>query len=177
VGKLGFGKIGCIVAVFCTAAAVGSQAQTFTTLSSFNGTDGALAIAPLIQGADGNFYGTTAHGGNTLTSPCISFGCGTVFKVTPSGEVTRLYSFCSQTNCPDGWLPFAGLALGANGNFYGTTFRGGANNNNGTVFEITPQGKLTTLHSFCSQTDCPGWYRAGIRIDIGHRSELLRDDD
>ena len=151
-GKLGLGKIGCIVVVFCVATAIASSAQTFTTLSSFNGTDGGFASAPLIQGVDGNLYGTTASGGNTSTS---CGGCGTVFKVTPSGKITTLYSFCSQTNCADGSFPTAGLVLSSNGNFYGTTSEGGANNNHGTVFEITPQGKLTTIHSFCSQTGCP----------------------
>lgn len=148
-------KIAGVVAVLCAMAAT-SHAQTFTTIASFNLYLGRSPVAPLIQGPDGNFYGTTQSGGTTLNDPlCSPFGCGTVFKVTPSGTVTTLYNFCSKDNCADGTEPFAGLVLGTNGNFYGTTFSGGANDNRGTVFEITPQGKLTTLHSFCSQTDCP----------------------
>ena len=148
-------KIAGVVAVLCAMAAT-SHAQTFTTIASFNLYLGRSPVAPLIQGPDGNFYGTTQSGGTTLNDPlCSPFGCGTVFKVTPSGTVTTLYNFCSKNNCADGTEPFAGLVLGTNGNFYGTTFSGGANDNRGTVFEITPQGKLTTLHSFCSQTDCP----------------------
>lgn len=149
------GKRSCGVIVLCVLTAMAAHAQTFTTIASFDQSNGSLPLTSLIQGTDGNFYGTTYEGGNISSSPCISFGCGTVFKVTPAGQITTLYAFCSKTNCADGNLPWGNLVLGANGNFYGTTFRGGANNESGTVFEITPQGKLTTLHSFCAQTECP----------------------
>src|SRR5208283_2998704 len=103
----------------------------------------------LIQGTDGNGYGTTYGGGLN--------GDGTVFQVTPGGTLTTIYSFCSQTNCTDGVFPFAGLVQ-FGGNFYGTTLRGGASGAGpvgaGTVFQVTPGGQLTTLHSFCSQTNC-----------------------
>jgi uncharacterized repeat protein (TIGR03803 family) len=79
---------------------------------------------------------------------------GTVFKITPGGRLTTLYSFCSQTNCTDGAKPYAGLVQAANGDLYGTTSGGGANGNYGTVFKITQGGMLTTLYSFCSQTNC-----------------------
>ena len=58
-----------------------------------------------------------------------------------------LYSFCAQSKCTDGSAPYAGLVLGRDGNFYGTTESGGANGE-GTVFKITPRGALTTVHSF-----------------------------
>jgi uncharacterized repeat protein (TIGR03803 family) len=106
----------------------------------------------IIQAADGNLYGTTYGGGPNRSQDCD--GCGTVFKITPSGTFTSLYSFCSQANCADGLNPSSGLVQASNGNFYGTTPFGGANNH-GTVFEITPAGKLTTLYSFCPQTNCP----------------------
>ena len=81
-------------------------------------------------------------------------GCGTVFKITPSGALTTLYSFCPQSNCTDGSGPFAGLVQAEDGNFYGTTYEGGAGSNCpygcGTVFKVTPSGTLTTLHSFDS---------------------------
>src|ERR1039458_5491589 len=80
-------------------------------------------------------------------------GNGTVFKITPSGTLTTLYSFCSQSRCPDGGGPWAGLIQATNGHLYGTTLGGGANDE-GTVFRITPSGTLTTLYSFCSQTNC-----------------------
>jgi uncharacterized repeat protein (TIGR03803 family) len=128
------------------AAAVASPAQTFTSLFSFDGTDGEdPSYGSLVQGTDGNFYGTAAFGGAN--------SAGTVFKITPERKLTTLYNFCSQTNCTDGEYPLTGLVLATNGNFYGTTSIGGAYNY-GTVFEITAAGKLTTLHSFCTETNC-----------------------
>jgi uncharacterized repeat protein (TIGR03803 family) len=129
-----------------------TPAGTLTTLYSFcsqtNCTDGSLPTASLIQGTDGDFYGTTSEGGANTD--------GTVFRITPAGTLTTLYSFCSQTNCTDGIEPNAGLIQGTDGNFYGTTYFGGTYSEptDGTVFEITPAGTLTTLYSFCSQTNC-----------------------
>jgi uncharacterized protein (TIGR03437 family) len=132
---------------------------TLTTLYSFcpqGGVpcpDGYFPQAELIQATNGDFYGTTTDGG----ANCAPYGCGTVFKITPSGMLTTLYSFCSQSGCTDGWKPEAGLVQGTDGNFYGTTLLGGANcgaNGCGTVFKITPSGILTTLYSFCSQSGC-----------------------
>jgi uncharacterized repeat protein (TIGR03803 family) len=72
--------------------------------------------------------------------------------MTPAGQLTTLYSFCSQPNCTDGYFPYGGLLLASDGNFYGTTSQGGSTGNYGTVFKITPSGVLTTLHRF-SGTD------------------------
>jgi uncharacterized repeat protein (TIGR03803 family) len=116
-----------------------------TTLHSFRDTTGEYPSGGLIQGTDGNFYGTTQGGGAN--------GEGTIFKVTASGALTTLYSFCSLSNCTDGYSPYAGLVQGTDGNFYGTAFSGGANDY-GTVFKVTPGGALTTLYSFCSQSGC-----------------------
>jgi uncharacterized repeat protein (TIGR03803 family) len=115
----------------------------FTTLHSFDFGDGAYPSATLTQATDGNLYGTTGGGGS---GSCNS-GCGTIFKSTLSGILTTLYSFCSQSACADGSDAFASLEQATDGNFYGTTFAGGANGD-GTVFRITPGGVLTTLHSF-----------------------------
>ena len=114
--------------------------QGLTTLHSFNGTDGSNPQAKLVQAANGDFYGTTWTGG---TNGIVG---GTVFKITPSGQLTTLYSFCPAYPCPDGYEP-NGLVQGSNGDFYGTTFAGGANGF-GTVFKITSSGTLTTLHDF-----------------------------
>lgn len=120
-----------------------------TTLYTFTGgTDGALPHV-VVQGSDSNFYGTTTYGGGT---PAQS---GTVFKITPAGTVTTLYSF---TGGADGGNSIAGLVQGSDGNFYGTTFYGGlfvgnCNSGCGTVFQITPTGTLTTLYSFTGGTD------------------------
>ncbi|HEY6290600.1 MAG TPA: choice-of-anchor tandem repeat GloVer-containing protein [Terriglobia bacterium] len=127
-------------------AATGSPAQTFTTLHIFAGADGQQPYeAPLVQGTDGNLYGTTE--GNPTNIP------GTVFKITPGGALTTIYNFCSLSGCTDGENPRGGLVQATNGSFYGTTEFGGANGL-GTVFKITPGGTLTTLYSFCSQSDC-----------------------
>jgi uncharacterized repeat protein (TIGR03803 family) len=138
------------VLLLCATTALTISAQTFTTLHIFNYTDGASPYyGALVQGTDGNLYGTTSAGGAN--------GGGTVFKISPSGTLTTLYDFCAQTvntQCPDGQSPQGGLIQGADGNFYGTTEEGGANNDGGTVFKITPSGTLTTLYSFCSQTGC-----------------------
>ena len=127
---------------------------TLTLLYSFCGqancADGALAYGGLVQGADGNFYGTTLEGGANTGCSLGSGSCGTVFKITPGGALTTLHSFCAQAGCADGGNPYAGLVQGSDGNFYGTTFERGANGS-GTVFKITPSGTLTTLYSFGSQ--------------------------
>jgi uncharacterized repeat protein (TIGR03803 family) len=132
----------------------GSFDRLYSFCSQPNCTDGANPFAVLIKGTDGNLYGTTFNGG-TATSGCGGSGCGTVFKINASSKaLTTLYSFCSQANCTDGANPDAGLVQASDGNFYGTTFQGGGSNL-GTIFRIAPDGTLTTLYSFCSQTKCP----------------------
>jgi uncharacterized repeat protein (TIGR03803 family) len=120
-----------------------------TTLYNFCNTIDCNRFGPpypsaLVQGSDGNFYGTTAGGNVNL---------GTVFKMTPSGTLTTLYTFSG----PDGSSPSGSLVQGPNGAFYGMTVTGGNTNSNcpyqststcGTIFKITPGGTLTTLHKF-----------------------------
>ncbi len=115
-------------------------AQALTTLVDFDVANGFIPFGNLIQGSDGNFYGTTSSGG---TSTACASGCGTVFKVTSSGVLTTLVNF-SGTN---GKNPYAGVIQGTDGNIYGTTF-GGGTSNLGTVFKLTPNGTLTTLINF-----------------------------
>lgn len=98
-----------------------------------------------MQGVAGSFYGTTQAGGNN--------GGGTVCKITPAGELTTVYSFCSQTNSTDGELPQAILVQGTDGNLYGTTETGRAYQRCfvgfcASVFKVTPRGELTVLQSF-----------------------------
>jgi uncharacterized repeat protein (TIGR03803 family) len=130
---------------------------TFTSLYSFcaqaNCADGSMPYAGLVRASDGNFYGTTLEGGSNSGCSLGSGSCGTVFKITPGGALTTLHNFCAQSGCADGGNPYAGLVQASDGNFYGTTFERGANGY-GTVFKITPSGTLTTLYSFCSQTNC-----------------------
>ncbi len=132
---------------FCVATSIASNGQTFTVLANFDGSNGSGPQAPLIQTTDGNFYGATSFGGSGIGSCGGETGCGTIFKMTPSGSLTVLYSFCMQDGCPDGSSPNGALVQGADGNFYGTTFQGGISAG-GTVFKITPSGALTTLYQF-----------------------------
>ena len=127
----------CQVWLLFFATATIASAQSFTTLAYFS--DGADVFSSLMQGRDGNLYGTSNNGGVS--------GHGSVFKVTPEGTLTTLYSFCSQTGCIDGYYPFSALSLGIDGNLYGTTQNGGAYGQ-GTVFKITPSGRYNVLHSF-----------------------------
>jgi uncharacterized repeat protein (TIGR03803 family) len=159
--KAGFGKIACIVAILFTTAIV-SAAQAYKTLS-FNGVDGANPEGALIQGTDGSFYGTGVNAG--------AHGGGTAFRITPAGKLTTLYSFCSQPGCTDGRTPFAGLMQATNGNLYGVTAYGGANNA-GTVFEISLAGNFTTLYSFCNQTNCTDGGEPYARLAEGANGNL-----
>ncbi len=135
-----------------------TPAGKLTTLHSFAGPDGAQPVAGLVQGTDGNFYGTTLYGGSgacpsTMFAPS---GCGTIFKLTPGASLTTLYNFGGTS---DGINPAANLIQATDGNFYGTTSYGGggdcpdiltgsANNGCGTIFKITPEGSFATLYSF-----------------------------
>ncbi len=137
-----------------------ARTQSFTLLDSFcprSSCTTGRSPASLVQATDGDFYSTTYAGGANDNVICSSVyvagGCGTVFKITASGVLTTLYNFCSQPNCTDGALPIAPLIQASNGDFYGTTQFGGANNG-GTVFKITASGVLTTLYNFCSQPSC-----------------------
>jgi uncharacterized repeat protein (TIGR03803 family) len=117
-----------------------TTAGKLTTLYNFcsqaNCADGYDPYGAVLD-VDGNFYGAALGGTNSS---------GLIYKITPSGEFSVLYSFCSQTNCADGSGP-SGLVLGSNGNFFGGTNLFGKNGS-GTLFEITPSGQLTTLYNF-----------------------------
>lgn len=125
-----------LAAAVCVSPMVVS-AQMLTVLHSFGGTDGQAAESGLVQGSDGNFYGTTALGGQNHQ--------GTVFKIDSAGNLTTLHSFTGFPN--DGAIPVAGLMRGSDGNFYGTTALGGTFAQ-GTLFRMTPAGAVTIVHSF-----------------------------
>ena len=173
--------------------AIAVPAQTFTTLASFDGNGGAQPTSSPVQGLDGNLYGTTQTGGSgaqgtvfrltpdgiltSIFSFCAAHFClngstpiaglvlapsgtfyGTaeidnVFKINTEGNQSVLYNFCSQPNCTDGANPKAALIQGPAGNVFGTTANGGANGK-GTVFRMAPSGTVTTIYSFCAQTNC-----------------------
>ncbi len=117
---------------------------TYTTIHNFNGLpDGGDPLAAMIQAPDGKLYGTASALGNAGSY-------GTVFTITLKGKYTVIHQFDDT----DGAYPFGGLILGTDGNFYGQTDLGGASDYGafGTVYKMTPSGKVTTLHSF-EQTD------------------------
>jgi len=145
---------------------------TLTTLHSFKGgTDGSYPYAPPIQGTDGNFYGATnfaykitrsgfftvlgalpgqstapllqATDGNFYGTTFVGGREGNVFKMTPQGVVTTVYTF-DETH---GGNPYSPLIEGSDGNFFGTTETGGSYDM-GVVFKLTPQGTITVLHNF-----------------------------
>jgi len=144
---LTFAAMLLLAVIIVTLTAQSAQAQTFTTLASFDGTNGCSPLAPLVQATNGNLFGTTNE-----AASCGAYG--SVFEITTSGTLTSLYTFCPQgPPCSDGYGPVAGLVQANNGDFYGTTelggsTDGGAVNPFGTVFEITSSGALTTLHTF-----------------------------
>ena len=118
---------------------------SLSTLHTFGGEgSGYEPSAPVVQGADGAFYGTTYRGG--------SANLGTVYKVDSAGNFTLLHEFAGQP--ADGGNPAAGLVLASDGNFYGATVMGGTGDL-GTVFRMTPAGTVTILHSF-ADTDGTG---------------------
>jgi uncharacterized repeat protein (TIGR03803 family) len=127
-----------------------TSAGKIAVLHNFVGypSDGNLPVGVLVQGSDGNFYGTTYSGG------AHNLGC--VFKITSSGTFTLLYSFAG--GALDGSLPYTGLILGTDGNLYGSTANGGTLNA-GVLFKITNAGTLTVLYKFCSVSGCTdGFY-------------------
>jgi uncharacterized repeat protein (TIGR03803 family) len=126
-----------------------------TVLYSFTGTsDGAYPQSPLIQDAQGNFYGTTSVACLLWNLDCFFGGYsggargGTVFELSKSGVFKVLYTF---TGGADGDSPW-GVIRDANGNFYGATSYGGAHGF-GTVFKLTSSGDETVLYNFTGGSD------------------------
>jgi uncharacterized repeat protein (TIGR03803 family) len=141
-------------AAIAFSLSVCAQAQSVTYLANFNGKNGS-APGPVIQATDGNFYGTTFNGG--------AYSQGNVFRMTPTGKLNSIYSFCSQPKCADGQTPESAPVLGSDGNLYGVTNSGGSSANSGVVYKMTLGGKITTLYSFCATRPCnDGQYPTGI---------------
>jgi uncharacterized repeat protein (TIGR03803 family) len=126
-----------------TVFKLSSCGSGFKVLYSFTGdTDGENPVAGLIQDAGGNLYGTTFNGG--------AYGYGVVFKLSPTGSETVLYTFTEG----NGGSPVSGLLQDAAGNLYGTTTGLRASGENtGVVFKLSPSGTETVLHSFTGGAD------------------------
>ena len=146
-------RIGCGIVFELMPATGGGWTKTvlqhFCTLA--NCSDGSRPLACLIVDSKGNLYGTTANGGGSGCSASGPGGCGTVFELSPPASgggwtETVLHAFTDSPS--DGAIP-----LDSQGNLYGTTSAGGANQN-GTVFELTPAGVETVLYNFCFTPNC-----------------------
>jgi uncharacterized repeat protein (TIGR03803 family) len=131
-----------IVALIALVGIPATQAQTYQTIFSFDGNDGAYSSAGFVHDAEGNLYSTTQAGG------LYNFGLGgTVYKLDQQLRQTVLYSFCAATNCTDGGVPLGGVTLDSAGNLYGATSSGGAYGY-GAVFELNAAGVESVLYSF-----------------------------
>jgi len=118
-----------------------TPAGTLGWVYQFNGgSDGCYGFAPLVEGKDGNFYGSTGR------------GTGSIFKITPAGVFTFLSNSQGGITAP--------MVLGSDGNFYGTAVGGG--NGEGSIFKMTRAGKLTVLHSFSADASEGGNLYAGL---------------
>ena len=134
-----------------------SKKKVLTVLHAFQGgSDGAIAQAGLLLDAVGNLYGTTGNGGTSEN--------GTIFKISNDGTYTVAHRF---TGAVDGTTPNGGLVIDDAGNLFGTAQAGGASGM-GTVFELTPSGRLTVLHAFTGATDGAFPLAGLIRDELGH---------
>jgi len=106
---------------------------------NFDSAHGAIPQSAVIQGADGNFYGTAGEGG--------TYGEGVVYRLTPQGVITVLHNFPDPNYPNDGWWPLAGLVQASDGNFYGVTEEGGTAYT-GVIFRITTTGAYSILYNF-----------------------------
>jgi uncharacterized repeat protein (TIGR03803 family) len=122
---------------------------------SFDTTNGATPYGGLMQATNGAYYGATSQGGANCYSSGEE-GCGSIFRITPAGNLTTIYSFCTQPSCADGVAPFVGLIQATNGYLYGTAAQEGvcngpqgASQGAGVVFRVSLAGHFTVLHTFC----------------------------
>jgi uncharacterized repeat protein (TIGR03803 family) len=136
--------LACVAITF--SLAVCAQAQTLTYLAQFNGTNGTNPYGSLVQATDGNFYGATRSG---------TFPYDGIFRVTPSGQISSVYTFCSLPKCADGEYTTAPI-LGSDGNLYGVSSGGSNYTWSGALYRLTLEGQLTTLYTFCPQANCVG---------------------
>ena len=140
--------LACATVTF--SLAVSAEAQTVNYLAAFDGVNGSQP-STAIQATDGNFYAATA-------GHAAGLEYGNVVKITPAGDISTLYNFCSKPHCPDGAWPLTPPILGSDGNLYGVTSGGGSYLFNGggwgIVYKLSLGGKLAILHTFCTVSPC-----------------------
>jgi uncharacterized repeat protein (TIGR03803 family) len=157
-----------VMAILMVVATASAQVPSPSISRLFSFPCDASGVCPLgyfpislVEGADGNFYGVTASGGTGLNAQ------GTIFKITPSGQLSVIYSFAEL---PDGSLPFGAspeiVIEGTDGFLYGTTLVDGAFGQ-GTVFKLSKSGVIKDLHDFCGTQTCtdganPGFLTQGL---------------
>lgn len=138
-----------IAVLACTfGLAVRSQAQTLNYFADLNASTGWEPYSSVTQATDGNFFGTATNG--------IYGGGGNIFRMTPKGEITSVYKFCSQPDCSDGAFPTSAPILGTDGNLYGVTYAGGAGYASGVFYRLTLNGEYKVLYTFCPNFPCHG---------------------
>lgn len=142
----------------------GRKTELYSFCSQTHCPDGSNPNPGVVIDGQGNLYGLTSLGG--LESPGAPYGFGVVFKIDASGNETSFYKFQGTLN-EDGWHPYSGLSIDAQGNLYGTTYHGGtAGSGLGTVFKIDPSGNETLLYSFSAKTPGMGDRpTAGVALD------------
>jgi uncharacterized repeat protein (TIGR03803 family) len=136
----------------------GKFERLYSFCAETNCTDGEAPQSGVIQGADGNLYGTTDYGGTSSSGTIYSLS-GTIYKISLGGAFTSLYSFCSQPNCTDGSEPQNSLIQGTDGDFYGSASSGGEDflfgpPSPGTIFKISSNGAFTKVYNFCALMNC-----------------------
>jgi len=136
----------------------------FTTLYQFKGgADGSEPEGSVLPDEAGNLYGITLNGGGSTNCPG---GCGTVYKITPEGQETVLYAF---TGGADGAHPRGTIALDSSNNVYGATTDGGTGTiGNGVIFEVSPSGTETVIHTFAGGTDGANPFGGIVMDDFGN---------
>jgi uncharacterized repeat protein (TIGR03803 family) len=132
------------LAAITFSPAARAEAQTVTAIASFDGQVAGFPASP-VQATDGNFYGVAVGG---------VYGEGVIYRTTPRGKLSSLYSFCTLPHCADGKDVTVGPILGSDGNLYGITDYGGSSDT-GIIYRVTLGGEFTVLYNFCANNTCP----------------------
>jgi hypothetical protein len=176
----GLGKGAGVVFELVSNAGSWTENVLYDFCAQANCSDGALPEGALIQDSSGNVFGTTGGGGGACTNPNSDMGCGTVFKLSSSGDAwqeTVLHAFCAKSDCTDGAIPTEPLTLDATGNLFGTTAYGGGNDavyaaGSGTLFELSGT-TFKVLYRFCALDECSDGSFPNSALIINKRGSLI----